>query len=362
MHHLKDVRKLGQSIWLDYIQRSLITSGRLQQMIDGGLCGITSNPSIFHQAITRSQDYDDALAAIVREDPQADVMAVYERLVVADIQLATDTLRPVYEASEGIDGMVSLEVSPYLAYDTGGTVAEARRLWEMVDRPNLMIKVPATPEGIPAIEALLAEGININVTLLFSLKHYEAVARAYINGISRNTSPEKLTSVASFFISRVDSYVDRELEKTGTEAALALRGRVALANSKMGYRRFKEIFYGEDFAAQRQRGARVQRPLWGSTSTKNPAYSDVLYVDGLIGPDTVNTLPPETIEAFNDHGRVHRTVDEDTEAAERSLIQLRELGIDLDAITDQLQSDGVKAFVDSFDKLLASLKEKMAGT
>lgn len=360
MHHLVDVQKLGQSIWLDYIQRSLISSGRLQQLVDHGLRGVTSNPSIFHQAITRSDDYDDALASILRDDHTADIKTVYERLAVEDIQLAADVLRLVYDTSEGVDGMVSLEVSPHLAYDTEATIAEARRLWRLVDRPNLMIKVPATLPGIPAIETLLAEGININVTLLFSLKQYKAVAGAYINGVARHASPGSISSVASFFVSRVDTYVDRALEKIGTKEARALRGQAALANSKIAYRRFREIFYGDAFATQRQRGARAQRPLWGSTSTKNPAYSDVLYVDGLIGPDTVNTLPLETIEAFNDHGQVRRTVDENIEQAEKLLSDLQDLGVDLDAITEQLQKDGVRAFADSFDKLLNALGEKAA--
>jgi transaldolase len=357
--HLVDVQKLGQSIWLDYIQRSLVTSGRLQQMVDGGLRGVTSNPSIFHQAITQSDDYDDALAAILRDTPDADVKTAYERLAVADIQLAADVLRPVYDTTTGVDGMVSLEVSPHLAYDTEATIAEAQRLWQLVDRPNLMIKVPATTPGIPAIETLLAGGININVTLLFSLKQYEAIASAYINGASRLANPGSISSVASFFVSRVDTYVDRELQKIGTDKALALLGRSALANSKIVYRRFREIFYGDAFTAQRRCGARVQRPLWGSTSTKNPSYSDVLYVENLIGPDTVNTLPPETIDAFKDHGQVRRTVDADIEREQAVLNHLAELGIDLDAITEQLQKDGVQAFADSFDKLLAALTEKI---
>ncbi len=359
MHHLKDVQRLGQSIWLDYIQRSLLTSGRLQQLVDNGLRGVTSNPSIFHRAITQSDDYDEAITAIVNATPNADVKTIYERLAAEDIQLAADVLRPVYDSSAGTDGLVSLEVPPHLANDTGATVAEARRLWQLVNRPNLMIKVPATSPGLPAIETLLAEGVNINVTLLFSLKQYEGVARAYINGLSQNFNPGGVTSVASFFVSRVDTYVDRVLEKIGTAQALSLRGQAAIANFKMAYRRFREIFYGEAFAAQRERGGRVQRPLWGSTSTKNPAYSDVLYVEGLIGPETVNTLPLETIDAFNDHGRVRRTVDTDLEQAEAVLADLKDLGVDLDAITEQLQVDGVKAFADSFDKLLNALAEKI---
>lgn len=359
MHHLKDVQRLGQSIWLDYIQRSLLSSGRLQQLVGSGLRGVTSNPSIFHQAITRSDDYDEAIAATIRDNPDADAQTIYERLAVEDIQQAADVLRPVYDSSAGIDGLVSLEVSPHLASDTGATVAEARRLWQLVNRPNLMIKVPATPPGLPAIETLLAEGVNINVTLLFSLKQYEGVARAYINGLSRNPNPGGVTSVASFFVSRIDTYADRALQKIGTAQALGLRGQAAIANSKMAYRRFQEIFYGEAFAAQRKRGGRIQRPLWGSTSTKNPAYSDVLYVEGLIGPDTVNTLPLETIDTFNDHGRVCRTVDADLEQAEAVLAGLKDVGVDLDAITEQLQVDGVKAFADSFDKLLNALAEKI---
>jgi len=358
MPHLKDVQKLGQSIWLDFIQRGLITSGKLEQLVSEGLRGITSNPTIFHKAIAQSHDYDDAIWEILKSNPGADANALYEQLAVPDIQMAADVLRSVYDATGGIDGLISLEVSPHLAYDTGGTIPEVRRLWQLVNRPNLMIKVPATPPGVLATETLIAEGININVTLIFSRKHYEAVARAYIRGIARNPNPERLSSVASFFVSRVDTYVDRELESIGTKEALALRGKAAIANSKLAYRRFREVFYGAEFAAQRQRGARIQRPLWGSTSTKNPAYSDVLYVEGLIGTDTINTLPLETIDNFRDHGKVHPVLQEGVAEAEGLLSELSKLGINLDDITEQLQRDGVKAFADSFEQLLGALEEK----
>ena len=355
---LQAVRRLGQSTWLDFISRGLVTSGQLQRLIDDGLRGLTSNPTIFHKAVTQGKDYDDAIRAILNADPDIDTRALYDRLVVEDIQMAADALRPVYDQTDGVDGLISLEPPAQLAYDTGASLAEIRRLWKLVNRPNLMIKVPATPQGIPAVEASIADGLNINITLMFSMKHHEAVSQAYIRGIAGNPAPQRITSVASFFVSRVDTMVDRELEKIGTQEALALRGKAAIANCKLVYQRFRELFYGEGFAGQRQRGARVQRLLWGSTSTKNPAYSDVLYVDGLIGPDTINTIPLETIEAFNDHGKACRTLDEGIEEAGRVLPDLRRLGIDLDAITEQLQRDGVKAFADSLDQLLKALEEK----
>ena len=358
MPHLKDVQKLGQSIWLDFIQRNLITSGELKQLVADGVSGITSNPTIFHKAIARNRDYDNAIRVILESNPDADARTLYEHLAIQDIQMAADILRSVYDTTDGIDGLISLEVSPHLAYDTDSTIAEVRRLWQLVDRPNLMIKVPSTPPGIPAVETLIAGGININVTLMFSLKHYEAVSHAYLRGIARNTNPHRVASVASFFVSRVDTYVDRELERIGTAEAMALRGKAAIANSKLAYRRFREVFSGEEFAAQRQRGARVQRPLWGSTSTKNPAYSDVLYVEGLIGPDTVNTLPLETIDHFRDHGKIHPKLQEGIEEAKEVLGGLARLGVNLDDITEQLQEDGVKAFADSFDQLLSALEEK----
>jgi transaldolase len=358
MSRLKEVQKLGQSIWLDFINRSLIKSGKLKALIDEGLAGITTNPTIFQKAITQSADYDEPIRAILKSNPSVTAKYLYDRLTTEDIQMAADILHPVYDASGGVDGMVSLEVSPHLAYDTRATIDEAERLCQRANRPNVMIKVPATPEGIPAIEELIARGINVNITLMFSLKHYEAISRAYLNGIARTANPARITSVASFFVSRVDTYVDKELEKIGTKEALALRGKAAVANSKVVYRRFREIFSGKEFTAQRNRGARVQRVLWGSTSTKNPAYADLLYVDNLIGPDTVNTLPMETLEAFRDHGRIERTVDKGLDEADKVLTELKKVGINLDKVTEQLQKDGVKAFADSFDQLLRALENK----
>ena len=358
MEKLKEVRELGQSIWLDFIQRGLITSGRLKQLVDKGVSGLTSNPSIFHKAVTQGQDYDEAIKAILKSNPGASVMDIYDRLTVQDIQMAADVFRPVYNASGGMDGLVSLEPAPALAYATEGTLAEVRRLWRLVNRPNLMIKVPATSPGIPAIAQLFAEGININITLMFSMAHYEAVARAYLEGIARCANPRTITSVASFFVSRVDTYVDKALEKLGTREALALRGKAAVANSKLVYHRAKEVFSGGEFIKQKKRGARIQRVLWGSTSTKNPAYSDVKYVEELMGPDTVNTLPTDTLELFLDYGKIADTLNEGLAEAKQVLKDLKKQGINLDAITEQLQVDGVKAFQDSFDQLIAALEEK----
>lgn len=357
---LQALRKFGQSIWLDYVQRSLITSGELRRMVEAdGLSGVTSNPTIFEKAIAGSGDYDDRLEAILADHPRAEPRTIYELLAIEDIQMAADVLRMVYDETGGADGFVSLEASPHLAHDTEGTLGEVRRLWKSVARPNVMIKVPGTPEGIPAVEALIAEGININITLMFSLSHYEAVAQAYLRGLGRCATPESVASVASFFVSRVDTVVDRALEAIGTPQALALRGKAAIANAKLVYRRFRAIFDGEAFSPLRRKGARVQRPLWASTGTKNPAYSDVLYVEGLIGPDTVNTLPPATLDAFRDHGEVSRAaVQEHWEEAWSSLARLKELGIDLEAVTEKLQTDGVAAFAASFDQLLNALGEK----
>ncbi len=352
------LQREGQSIWLDYIRRNLITSGELRNLVDEGLRGLTSNPSIFQKAIGETADYDRAIRALVEHEPSIDVKGLYEGLAIQDIRMAADTLQPVHAATGGADGFVSLEVSPHLAHDTPGTVAEATRLWRAVDRANLMIKVPATREGIPAIETLIGHGVNVNVTLMFSLQHYEDVASAYIRGLHRRAEPGAVASVASFFVSRVDTVVDRQLEAIGTTEALALRGKIAVANSKRVYRRFREVFHGAPFKPLRQRGARLQRPLWGSTSTKNPAYSDVLYVEELIGPDTVNTLPPATLDAFRDHGRVRATLVEGWAQADRDIQKLGDLGVDLDAITQQLQDEGVASFAESFDQLLSALDRK----
>lgn len=358
MDQLKAVQEYGQSVWLDYIRRDLISSGRLQTLVNEGLTGMTSNPTIFYKAIAGSNDYDGAIRSILESEPDITAGALYERLSVEDIQMAADILRPVYEGTEGRDGYVSLEPSARLAYDTQATVEEVRRLWSLVNRPNAMIKVPSTPPGVAAIEALIAEGININVTLMFSLSHYDAVSHAYVRGIEQTADPRRSASVASFFVSRIDTYVDRELEEIGTPEALQLCGRTAIAVAKVVYRRFRHVFAGADFGAQRQRGARVQRVLWGSTSTKNPDYSDVLYVENLIGRDTVNTMPPETLEAFRDHGEVDATLEQGADQAEEMLEQLACLGVDLDKTTERLQSDGVQAFADSEDELLDALEEK----
>ena len=367
MNPLKQLAEQGQSIWLDYIRRNLIKSGELKRLVvEDGIRGVTSNPTIFDKAISGSTDYDEALRALLAADAHAQVGNIYEPLAIEDIQAAADVLRPVYEESHGDDGYVSLEVSPYLAHDTQRTITEAKRLRAAVNRPNLMIKVPATPAGIPAIEQLIADGVNVNVTLMFSMGHYEAVAHAYVNGLERCGNPGQVASVASFFVSRVDTMVDKALEASGNPEATALAGKIAIANSKIVYRRFLEIFHGEGFATLRQRGARVQRPLWASTSTKNPAYSDILYVENLIGPETVNTMPPETIDAFRDHGKIPgATVKQDLEKAQAEIARLSEFGIDFNAITEKLQQDGVASFAASFDQLMAGLEKKrhaMIGT
>ncbi len=365
MNPLEQLLQCGQAVWLDSISRDLIKSGQLQRLVTGDkLHGLTSNPTIFEQAIGHSDAYDNALRQLLRTNEKQTEKALFDALAIEDIRMAADVLRSVYNETHGGDGYVSLEVSPHLARDTGGSIAEAKRLWQAVERPNLMIKIPATPEGIPAIEQLISEGINVNVTLMFSLRHYEAVAHAYITGLERREaySPggNKIwpVSVASFFVSRVDNIIDPMLEKIGTQEALALRGKIAIANAKLAYQRFREIFYGEPFDSWRKKGIHAQRPLWASTSTKNPAYSDVLYVEELVGPDTVNTMPPKTLEAFRDHGRTSETLGKGLAQAEADVAQLKELGIDLNAVTEKLQNDGVDSFAASSDKLLASLRKK----
>ncbi len=360
MNPLKELQQQGQSIWLDYIRRNLILSGELKRLVEqDGVRGVTSNPTIFEKAIAGSTDYDDALRAMLTKEPKTTAEKLYEPLAIEDIQMAADVLRAVYDETGGDDGYVSLEVSPHLAHDTQATVSEAKRLRAAVNRPNVMIKVPATQAGIPAIEELIAQNINVNVTLMFSLSHYEAVAQAYILGLQRCARPAQVASVASFFVSRVDTAVDKALQAVASPQATALLGKIAIANSKIVYRRFLEIFHGEGFATLRQRGAKVQRPLWASTGTKNPEYSDVLYVEHLIGSETVNTLPPETLNAFRDHGRVSAaTVKEGLAEAEAALADLAGLGIDLSATTDKLQTDGVASFASSFDQLMVALEKK----
>lgn len=360
MNPLKELAGQGQSVWLDYISRDLLRSGELKRLVEeDGIRGVTSNPTIFEKAIAHSADYDETLRVLLSNDGNAAVQKLYEPLVIEDIQMAADVLRPVYDETDAADGYVSLEVSPHLARDTEGTIREAKRLRAAVDRPNVMIKVPATPEGIPAVETLIADGVNVNITLMFSMAHYEVVVGAYIKGLARCAKPAKIASVASFFVSRVDTMVDRALESLGTAQALSLLGKIAVANSKMVYNRFLQIFHGEGFAALRQRGGRVQRPLWASTGTKNPKYSDVLYVENLIGPETVNTLPPETLKAFKDHGKIiEDAVRDNLDDAAAVLGRLKAIGIDLNATAEKLQVDGVAAFAASFDQLMAALEKK----
>jgi transaldolase len=358
-NRLQRLKDCGQSVWLDFIRRDLIVGGELRRLVEeDGIAGVTSNPTIFEKAIAASAEYDDGLRAAIVSHPDAAPAELFERLAVEDVQMAADVLRPVYDATDGADGFVSIEVSPDGARSTEGAIGEARRLWREVNRPNLLVKVPSSIVGIPAVETLVAEGINVNITLMFSIRHYEAVAQAYLRGLDRAPDIRRISSVASFFISRVDTVVDRELEALGTPEALALRGTIAVANAKRVYRRFQEIFLGQPFLSFKRRGARIQRPLWASTGTKNPAYSDVLYVESLIGPHTVNTMPPATLDAFRDHGKVALTVERGLEEAEAALARIASLGLRLDEITEKLVVDGEAAFAASLEKLLVALDEK----
>ncbi len=360
-----DLYKHGQSLWYDNIARDLLESGEIQALIDGGILGMTSNPTIFMKAITGGTTYDVQLRELALAGKTAE--EIYEAMAVADIQRAADMLRPVYDRTDGLDGYVSLEVSPFLAYDTEVTASEVVRLNEVVDRPNLMTKIPATPEGLPAIERSIAAGYNINVTLIFSRDMYIRVMEAYIRGLERRVEagqpPSGIASVASFFVSRADTLVDKLLdemiEQGGDEARLeALKGKAAIANTKLAYQLFKETFGSGRFKALADKGARVQRPLWASTSTKNPAYNDVRYVERLIGPHTVNTAPPHTIVAFKDHGTVADTLELGIEAEQAVMDELAAVGIDMQAVTDELLDKGVKAFADSFQQLLDAVEEK----
>ena len=367
---LVELQNYGQSVWHDNISRGLLDSGKLQRLIDeDGLRGLTSNPTIFEKAINGSSEYDAPLKSLLAQGKE--VKEIYEALAIEDIQRASDLFRPIFNETAGQDGFVSLEVSPKLAHKTEETIQEARRLWKRVNRPNVMIKVPATPAGIPAIEQLLGEGININITMMFSMDHYIQVAQAYIRGLEildRSARPLTVSSVASFFVSRVDTLVDKLLEERLPKATSApkrkeiesLLGKTAIANSRLVYQKFKEIFGGSRFLALKGKGARVQRPLWASTSTKNPNYRDVLYVEELIGPDTVDTMPPATIDAFRDHGKVRPSLEENLEEPKQVFAKLAELGINMDEVTTQLQNDGVKLFADSFDTLMESIAAKMS--
>lgn len=358
------LRDFGQSIWYDYIRKDFVESGALQALIaEDRLGGLTSNPSIFDKAITGSDLYDAAIAQAVRAHPAITPTALFYELAVADVQGAAEAFLPVYQATDGADGYVSLEVSPTLAHDTQGTIDEAVALWQRVDRPNLMIKVPATVAGIPAIEQLIAQGINVNVTLLFSVARYQAVLEAYLRGLESRCSQglpiARIASVASFFVSRVDTAVDEALAVcTDSAAAQVLRGKIAIANAKCAYAHFLATYQGSRHAALNQAGARPQRLLWASTGTKNPAYSDVLYVETLIGEHTVNTVPPATYAAFKDHGQPAATLGEGLDAAAQALAQLAAVGIALEPITTRLEEEGVQAFADAFAHLLAGLQAK----
>ena len=366
---LQQLLEYGQSMWLDYIRRDLFTSGKLKQMIaEDGLRGMTSNPAIFEKAIADSSLYDDMLKALAsRKD--LDATGRFEQLAIRDIQDAADVLRPVYEQSNFRDGFVSLEVSPYLALKTQETMDEARRLWKAVSRDNVMIKVPGTAAGLPAIRQLISEGININITLLFAQEVYEKVAESYIAGLEelgqRGGNLRKMASVASFFISRIDTLIDSMLNdrlKSTTDASQqallsSLLGKVAIANGKLTYQRYQRIFSGPRWEALAAKGAKTQRVLWASTSTKNPKYRDVIYVEELIGPDTVNTMPPATIDAFRDHGKLRNSLTEDVSGAQKVMDDLARAGISIKEVTDKLTEDGVKLFADAFDKLLAAVEK-----
>lgn len=353
----------GQSVWCDNLSRAMIDTGELQRLIELGVVGVTSNPTIFMKSITGSTDYDGRIEELAGEG--RDTMGVYEGLVLPDVADAADILEPVYDRTRGVDGFVSLEVNPKLAYDTEGTIAEARRLFGELGRPNIFIKVPATHEGVPAIETLIGEGISVNVTLIFSLFMYEKVMQAYVDGLSRLDAAggdlSKVASVASFFVSRVDTLVDRLLaEKHPAHADIGdLVGAAAVANARLAYARFEEFFESSrQFGELAIKGARIQRPVWASTSTKNPDYPPTKYVDELVGPRSVNTIPPHTLDAVLHEGRSTVSIRDDLEGAHAVFGQLERLGIHVDSVTDKLRTDGVKAFADSFEQLLANLAEK----
>jgi transaldolase len=359
----------GQSFWLDFIRRKALQSGEVGQLVErDGLRGMTANPTIFEQAISAGDDYDDTIERLIREN--AEPTAIFDELAAEDIRSACDLFRPVYETTGGADGFVSLEVFPSLAHDTNGTIQEAHRLWQMVDRPNLMIKVPGTAAGVPAVEQLLADGLNINITLLFSLQSYERVAWAYIAALERRVREDKpidrIASVASFFVSRVDTLVDEQIQRrlqpvtdSQQRAQLeALLGKLGIANARLAYQSFKRIFADERFRRLQERDARVQRPLWASTSVKNPNYPELMYVENLIGPDTVDTMPRETVDAFRDHGQPRHSIEEDVDGAHTTMNMLDEVGIDYDAVTAQLEDQGVAKFAKSYDSLIEGIARK----
>ena len=368
MGRLNDLEAQGQAIWLDFIDRKLLDDGGLKKLVDeDGITGVTSNPSIFEKAMGHGDAYDAALAEFDKANPDASTMARYEHLAIQDIQHACDILRPVYDRLDGKDGYVSLEVSPYLANDTDETAAEAERLWHAVDRPNLMIKIPGTQAGVPAIAATIDKGINVNVTLLFSIDAYKAVALAFVEGLekraARGEAIDKIASVASFFVSRIDTKIDDAIDAgTGGEEAKALKGKVAIANAKAAYAWYQGGVQTDRWQALAAKGAMPQRLLWASTGTKNPDYSDVLYLDTLIGKDTVNTVPPKTLDAFRDHGTVAATLTQDVDGAKHVLAEAERLGLDLKGVTDTLVEEGVGSFSKAFDDLLGAIAAKHPAT
>jgi len=366
---LRELNTLGQSIWLDDIDRGDLLSGRFRRLIDeDGLAGATGNPTIFEHSITHDTTYDEQMQQLIHEEKSA--QEIYEALAITDEQTVADLLRPVYERTGGQDGFVSIEVSPYLAHDTEQTLVEVRRFWHTIERPNLMVKIPSTPAGLPAIRQALSEGININITLMFSLDNYRHVAEAYLSALEDRLAAGKdisrIASVASFFVSRVDVLVDQllqdKIKSTSVSAEQqqlkALQGKAAIANAHLAYQEFKRLFSTPRFEALRHQGARVQRPLWASTGTKNPAYRDVLYIEELIGPNTVNTIPFKTLESFRDHGRVRLSVEDQLPEAEAYLAALGNIGISYEQVTRQLQEEGVHRFADSFDKLFQCIDNK----
>ena len=369
MGRLNELEAQGQAVWLDFVDRKFLAEGGLQKLVDeDGLTGVTSNPSIFEKAMGHGDAYDAALAEYDAANPDASTMARYEHLAIQDIQAAADTLRPVYDRLDAKDGYVSLEVSPYLANDTDATIAEAAKLWSEVDRPNLMIKIPGTPAGVPAIAATIDAGINVNVTLLFSIEAYKAVALAYVDGledrVSRGEPVDGIASVASFFVSRIDSKIDDKIDariKNGdaeSDALKAVRGKVAIANAKLAYAWYEEFIASDRWQALAAKGAMPQRLLWASTGTKNPDYPDTLYLDTLIGKDTVNTVPPKTLDAFRDHGTAAETLTRDVDGARHTLAEAERLGLDLNGVTDTLVEEGVASFSAAFDTLLGAIAAK----
>jgi transaldolase len=367
---LQQLHDAGQAVWLDFVDRSFLAEGGLRTLIDeDGLTGVTSNPSIFEKAMGHGDAYDEGFKTwLAKADAGASVTDIYEAQAIRDIQNAADDLRPTYDKLNGKDGYVSMEVSPYLANDTQGTIAEARRLWKTVKRPNLMVKVPGTDAGVPAVRQLTEDGLNINITLLFSQHAYQAVAEAFLAGlearVKANQPIDRIASVASFFVSRIDTQIDKAIDqriKDGdaeSEALRALRGKVAIANAKLAYAWYQEMIAGSRWQALAAKGAMPQRLLWASTGTKDPSYSPTLYVDTLIGPDTVNTMPPKTMDAFREHGQVASSLTHDIEGARHILAETERLGLDLNAVTRTLVSDGVQQFADATDKLLAAVAQK----